>query len=433
MGRVWLGRDEMLRRDVAVKELVPPPGLTVAARDELRERSMREARAIARIDQANVVRIFDVVHDGGEPWIVMEFVPSRSLDDLLAEDGPLPPRRVARIGVAVLAALRAAHRVGITHRDVKPANILLGEDGRVVLTDFGVAAHADDPSMTQTGVVLGSPEYVAPERATDGVGGPAADLWSLGATLYTAVEGQAPFRRSTSMATLVALATEEPAPANRAGPLTGALDGLLRKDVRRRIDGAEAARRLSAAAGGGKAFPSLVTVRWWLRSRSRRHRGWLLVGASALLLLAALVAPAMLLGRTGEHLPGTGGQPGRHIVHTASGRCVDVPGADPETKSPVRLWRCTGGPGTRFTFPTDGTVRVLGRCLEPGSPALGSGLRIAACNGTDAQLFTVTQEGALIHRSTSRCIEPATKEAGEGTWLRTWDCAGTPAQRWHLD
>jgi hypothetical protein len=433
MGRVWLGRDETLRRDVAVKELLPPPGLTDEARDDLRERSMREARAIARIDQANVVRIFDVVHDGGEPWIVMEFVPSRSLDEILATDGPLSPRRVARIGAAVLAALRAAHDAGITHRDVKPANILLGQDGRVVLTDFGVAAHADDPSMTQTGVVLGSPEYVAPERATDGIGGPAADLWSLGATLYAAVEGQAPFRRSTSMATLVALATEEPAPATNAGPLAGALDGLLRKDVRRRIDGAEAARRLSAAAGGRKGL-DLGTFRWWLRSRLRKHRWRLVGGLAALLMLAAFVVP--LLDRSDPPplaVGQAGAVPGRQLVHQATGRCVDVPGGDPGTKSPVRLWDCTGGPGQRLTLPTDGTLRVLGRCLEAGSPALGSGLRLAECTGAEAQLFTLTPDSALTHKATGRCVEPATKDAEPGTWLRMWDCSGAPTQRWHLD
>ncbi|MFF3867486.1 protein kinase [Micromonospora sp. NPDC001898] len=247
MGRVWLARDETLRRDVAIKELVPPPGLTDDERREMRERSMREARAIARLDQSNVVRIFDVLHADGEPWIVMEFVPSRSLHAVLAENGPLTPTQVARIGLAVLAALRAAHRAGLLHRDVKPANVLLADDGRVVLTDFGLATAPDDPSMTRTGIVLGSPSYLPPERLTDGMPGPAADLWSLGATLYAAVEGRPPYARSSAIATLTAIATDPPTPPQRAGALTPALEGLLRKDPSRRIDAEEAERLLRQA------------------------------------------------------------------------------------------------------------------------------------------------------------------------------------------
>src|SRR4051812_12948404 len=183
MGRVWLARDEVLHRYVAIKELVTPPGLSSDRQREMRERSIREARSIARLNHTNVVRIFDVLHADGQPRIVMEFVPSRSLQQVLAEDGPLAPAEAARIGLAVLAALRAAHRAGLLHRDVKPANVLLAEDGRVVLTDFGLAMASDDPSMTQTGAIVGSPSYLAPERAIDGAVGPAADLWSLGATL----------------------------------------------------------------------------------------------------------------------------------------------------------------------------------------------------------------------------------------------------------
>jgi serine/threonine protein kinase len=176
MGRVWLAHDEMLRRDVAVKELVPSPSLSNADQRERYERAMREARAIARLDHPNVVRILDVLHVDGEPWIVMEFVASRSLQQVLVEDGPVPPVQAARIGLAVLAALRAAHQAGLLHRDVKPANVLLAEDGRVVLTDFGLATAPEDPSMTQTGIVVGSPEYLSPGRAVAGAAGPAADL-----------------------------------------------------------------------------------------------------------------------------------------------------------------------------------------------------------------------------------------------------------------
>ncbi|MEV4627930.1 serine/threonine protein kinase [Micromonospora sp. NPDC049523] len=247
MGRVWQARDEMLERDVAIKELVPPPGLTDDERREMRERSLREARAIARLDQVNVVRIFDVLIADEDPWIVMELVPSRSLHEVLRTEGAMPPPRVAHIGLGVLAALRAAHRAGLLHRDVKPANVLLAEDGRVVLTDFGLATVPGDPHVTRTGMVLGSPAYLAPERATDGIVGPAADLWSLGATLYSAVEGRTPYNRSTAIATLAALATELPPPPQRAGLLTALLEGLLRRDPEQRLGAEEADRLLRRA------------------------------------------------------------------------------------------------------------------------------------------------------------------------------------------
>ncbi|HEU4422853.1 MAG TPA: serine/threonine-protein kinase [Pilimelia sp.] len=249
MGRVWRARDELLHRDVAIKELVPPIGLTADERQEMRERTLREARAIARLSHPNVVRIFDILRTDGDPWIVMEYVPSRSLQDVLANDGPLPPKRVAEIGLGMLAALRAAHRAGMVHRDVKPGNVLLGDDGRVVLTDFGLATIPGDPVVTRTGLVLGSPAYIAPERAHDGTAEPAADMWSLGATLYAAVEGQSPYARPSAIATLAALATEPPAPARHGGPLKPLFNGLLRKDPAQRIGADEAERLLLRAAG----------------------------------------------------------------------------------------------------------------------------------------------------------------------------------------
>ncbi|TDC26092.1 serine/threonine protein kinase, partial [Micromonospora sp. 15K316] len=247
MGRVWQALDEMLQRDVALKELVAPPGLSDDELHEMRERSMREARAVARLGHVNVVRVFDVLLTDGDPWIVMELVPSRTLQQVLEAEGPMPPARAARIGLAVLSALRAAHEAGILHRDVKPANVLLADDGRVVLTDFGLATLPGDSRMTRTGMVLGSPAYLAPERVTDGVVGPAADLWSLGATLYSAVEGRTPYSRSTPIATLAALATEAPPPPRQAGTLTELLDGLLRRDPQARISAEEADRLLVRA------------------------------------------------------------------------------------------------------------------------------------------------------------------------------------------
>ncbi|MEV4845606.1 serine/threonine-protein kinase [Micromonospora matsumotoense] len=249
MGRVWKARDEVLHRDVAIKELVPPPSLTDDERREMRERSLREARAIARLNHVNVVRIFDVLRTDGDPWIVMEYVASRSLQDTLAEDGPVTPARAVEIGLGVLGALKSAHKAGVMHRDVKPGNVLLGTDGRVVLTDFGLATIPGDPNVTRTGMVLGSPAYIAPERARDGTAGPEADLWSLGATLYAAVEGKSPYARPSAIGTLAALATEPLPPAKNAGPLKPVLIGLLRKDPTERITAEVAERMLRRAAG----------------------------------------------------------------------------------------------------------------------------------------------------------------------------------------
>ncbi|NJC11340.1 tRNA A-37 threonylcarbamoyl transferase component Bud32 [Micromonospora profundi] len=249
MGRVWLARDEMLHRDVAVKEVVPPSWLAEPDRAELRFRTLREARTAARLNHPNVVRIYDVVHDRDSPWIVMEYVPSRSVQQILSAEGPLSPQRTARIGLAVLAALRAAHTAGVLHRDVKPHNVLVADDGRVVLTDFGLATFdGGDGTMTGPGTVLGSPQFVAPERAREGVSDPRTDLWSLGATLYATVEGQSPYARSSAMATLSALAVEPPDPMRRAGPLRPVLTGLLQRDPWRRLTAAEAEPLLRAAA-----------------------------------------------------------------------------------------------------------------------------------------------------------------------------------------
>ncbi|MFI5836802.1 protein kinase [Micromonospora sp. NPDC051300] len=249
MGQVWRARDEELQREVAVKQVLPPNWLAESERDELRARTLREARTAARLNHPNVVRVYDVVRVNGDPWLIMEYVPSRSLQEIIETDGPLPPRRAAEIGVAVHAALRAAHRAGVLHRDVKPANVLLALDGRVLLTDFGLAVfEGGDGAMTRPGLVLGSPQYVAPERAAESVSSVEADLWSLGATLHAAVEGRSPYARSTAMATLAALASQPPDPAPHAGPLMPVLVGLLRRDPRNRLGHDDIARLLAGAA-----------------------------------------------------------------------------------------------------------------------------------------------------------------------------------------
>ncbi|MFC8846068.1 MULTISPECIES: protein kinase [unclassified Micromonospora] len=236
MGTVWRATDTLLRRDVAVKEVVLPPGLAPSDRDAMYERTLREARAAAAIQHPAVVQVYDVVTEGGRPWIVMELLDARSLADMVIEDGPVAPRAVAKIGIALLGALEVAHAIGVLHRDVKPANVLICTDGRCVLTDFGVAKLPTDVQLTTPGMVLGSPHFISPERAMGQEFGPPSDLFSLGVTLYTAVEGRPPFDRGDPIETMHAVVEDPPATPQRSGPLTRVLMGLLEKNPARRLD-----------------------------------------------------------------------------------------------------------------------------------------------------------------------------------------------------
>jgi serine/threonine protein kinase len=243
MGTVWHARDEALGRDVAVKEVILPHGFSDEEREIQHKRTFREARTAARLSHPGVVTVFDVVEEDGRPWIVMELILARSLEQMIKQDGPLPPRRAAEIGRQMLSALMAAHEAGILHRDVKPSNVLVidGRFIRAVLTDFGIARAQSDATLTQTGMLIGSPAYIAPERARGRQAVPASDLWSLGATLFAAVEGRSPFERPEAMASLVAVLTEEAPPAPHAGPLASVIAGLLRKDPATRLTAGEAA------------------------------------------------------------------------------------------------------------------------------------------------------------------------------------------------
>jgi hypothetical protein len=307
MGKVWLARDTTLDRDVAIKEIVLPAELAGADRDEVQDRTLREARAAARLNHANVARVYDAFQMDGRTWIVMEHVPSRSLQEAIDADGPMAPDRVARIGLEVLAALAAAHGAGVTHRDVKPANVLLGDDGRVVLTDFGVATiEGDGITTTRTDQVVGSPQYMAPERATSGAKLPASDLWSLGATLYAAVEGRPPYQRPSAVGTLTALVADEPDPMVLAGSLQPVLEGLLRKDPAERID-ADETRRLLKKAGRGRVA-GIATTAVDIQLPARR-RPLLLVVAVVVLLVAGLATWLVLRPDGGGAKPVAAGEP----------------------------------------------------------------------------------------------------------------------------
>ena len=319
MGVVWRARDELLGRDVAVKELSWPPDLTDQERETASRRSVREARTAARLTHPNIIRIFDIVEeDDGPPWIVMELLPYRSLREVVEEDGPLAPARAAQIGLGILAALRAAHAEGIVHRDVTPANILVGPDERAVLTDFGIARAVGSPTLTNAGTVVGSPSYIAPERARGAPSGTAGDLWGLGASLYAAVEGHPPFERPHALATLTAVVADEPEQASHAGPLWPLISALLRKDPDARPDEAaterllravapDAAARVTAAVPRSRASVPpgpAATVRppaALAASRRGRSRGAL----AAVAVLAALAAAAVVaaLALTGLNSP----------------------------------------------------------------------------------------------------------------------------------
>ncbi|MEQ4721986.1 serine/threonine-protein kinase [Nonomuraea sp. B19D2] len=293
MGTVWRATDELLQQEVAVKEVKLPPDLDEASRTELTERTLREARAAARLrSHPSIVTVHDVVLDGGRPWIVMELVRGRSLEQAVRDDGPLPPRQVAGIGLRVLDALMAAHASGVLHRDVKPANVMLTDDGRVLLTDFGIATIAGDSALTQSGFLTGSPGYIAPERLRGETDGPAADLWSLGATLFTAVEGGPPFAGPNTAAVLAAVLMQEPAPFRLAGPLAPVLAVILGKDPERRCLPDEVARSLEAISRGGTATAPALRRKPPKPARSpQRTRIKIAVGAvlAVVLLVAATV------------------------------------------------------------------------------------------------------------------------------------------------
>jgi hypothetical protein len=251
MGVVWRATDTLLAREVAVKEVDLPRGLDADQRTAMRARVSREARAAARLSHPGVVTVYDIAQDGGRDYIVMELVAAPTLDDVVRGHGPLTPERAATVGLGLLATLEAAHRAGIVHRDLKPKNVMVREDGTTKLTDFGIASVQGDPRLTATGLVVGSPAYMAPEQVEGAAVGPAADLWALGATLWFAVEGEPPFGGG-EFQTLNAIVSGEPRRPRRLGQLAPVLDRLLAKDPARRPTPEELRPLLQRVAGGGR-------------------------------------------------------------------------------------------------------------------------------------------------------------------------------------
>lgn len=256
MGVVWRAVDVRLERSVAIKQILPQPGVSEAERDNMRQRAMREAKNAARFQHPNAIVVFDVAEHGGDPCLVMEYLDGPSLSAVLSEQGTLPVGQVARIGEQVAAALVAAHRAGIVHRDVKPGNILIDETGTAKITDFGISRAAGDMTLTQTGLIGGTPAYLAPELARGADPVPSSDVFALGATLYQAIEGQTPYGNTTNqLALLYAAANGQVNPPTQAGPATALLMSLLRSEASERPSMAEARERLAALATGEPAAP----------------------------------------------------------------------------------------------------------------------------------------------------------------------------------
>ncbi|MEU5262635.1 serine/threonine-protein kinase [Amycolatopsis sp. NPDC021455] len=343
MGVVWRAQDQVIGRPVAVKELRLPDAESAAV---FSERALREVRTGGRLNDPAIVTVYDVVTDGGSTFIVMELVEAPSLADLVRQRGPMPAPQAAQLGERVLTALQAAHAAGIVHRDVKPANILVAPDGRVKLTDFGIAHAVDDPRLTTSGMIVGSPAFMAPERVEGREALPASDLWSLGATLFFAVEGTIPFERATTAATLHAIMTEIPYLTRGQGPLAAVILGLLVANPDARLSAAQAQNLLTTAQGmrptppGGTAM--LLPSGGPAPAPAKNHRA-LWVTAAAVLVAGALVGGFF------------------------AGKAVGGPDADPQ-----KLPAATFGIGGQMRVDVSGGYRCFNASVQDGGVMSGA-------------------------------------------------------------
>jgi eukaryotic-like serine/threonine-protein kinase len=425
MGVVWRAVDEVLGREVAVKELRTYTDADGPELADLRLRMQREARAAARVRHPGVVAVHDVAEVDGRPLIVMELVDGPSLDAVLRKRGPLDPREAAGIGAKVMDALAAAHEAGVLHRDVKPGNILLDRSGRVLLTDFGIAT-MDDPgdgsatNLTRTGHLVGSLDYMAPERAQGADPGPASDVWGLGATLYAAVEGASPFRRTSTFSTLTAIVGEPLPESRRAGPLGPVLQRLLDKRPEARPGAGEARALLQAVADGAGADSPTTTLRSTAGSTSTAGSAG---QAEATPDVPAAAVPSAGLGPTDPTRPtatqGAGQDQGPGEHETAGTAQPTAPaaaaepgtpgpgtpgpaGADGQAGAPAPWWVAsasqTGGPGQ--PGPSEhGSGAFVAAPGQPGSPAHGHG-----ASGPHDPLATAPMPTAPRPRRTGRAL-----------------------------
>jgi eukaryotic-like serine/threonine-protein kinase len=360
MGIVWRGRDELLARDVAVKEVQITAHASPSDAEATYQRTLREARTAARLKHPSVVTVYDVVEEDGSLWIIMELVEARSLDRIITEDGPLPPLEAAELGSSLVSALATAHAAGVLHRDVKPSNVLLTQDGKAVLTDFGIATFAEDPSMTQAGLVVGTPGFTAPERVRGDIATPASDLWSVGATLYAAVEGRGPFDRIGGSTIITAGVAMEDAPrAPSAGPLGPVIDALLSRDPGSRPDAATAARLLSDAATAARTGARRLGDGWLAAEASTAASS----GAGAVE-AAAVGAGAVGAGAVGAGAVGAGAAEGAAAGNSVAADPAAAAAAD--VAGPAVAAAAAGGGGSPASAPRSAAAGHYAPAAVPG-------------------------------------------------------------------
>jgi tRNA A-37 threonylcarbamoyl transferase component Bud32 len=463
MGVVWRAHDEMLDRDVAVKEVRLPDRFTRGERRLLCRRLIEEARATAALRHPGVVDVHDVVIEDGRPWIVMELLRARSLQEEIVENGPVRVERAARIGQCVLSVLNAVHEAGILHRDVKPSNVLLCDDGRILLTDFGLAVHMDrmrEPEETIVAGIEGSPAYLPPERIRGEPGVRESDLWSLGATLYTAVEGRSPFLRRHALASMLAVLLGDYAPPIRAGRLTPIIENLLRQDPQDRLKAVDAARMLAdaeadaaGAATGRAAQGSRAVWRSTARGRvdvpsgpwSRRLRTVVCLGtvAAAAVVLGAWSMRWNSVGTSEAlaRLPVVGGEPAVITYREA----VESAGKDEGANTSEGSERAGGSVGYAVDVPREWRRERRGVHVQWTDPSTGRTLRITPIagdplTGLRAAERTAKTSGrypgyrllrleALPAGEQSALTRPAGKGMATAEWEFTW---GTSGRRTHV-
>ncbi|WP_169513808.1 serine/threonine-protein kinase [Actinomadura flavalba] len=416
MGTVWRARDEVLEREVAVKEVRLPHGLPDGERRLLCRRLIAEAKATAALNHPGVVAVHDVIVEDERPWIVMEFVRARSLHEVIVLDGPLEPRRAAEIGLDVLGVLTAAHEAGILHRDVKPSNILICDDGRVLLTDFGLATHmADDTEIEDTLVagIEGSPAYLAPERVRGEAGDECSDLWSFGATLYAMVEGVSPFARSHALASMLAVLLDEQEPPEHAGPLAPVIGALLTPEPDDR-PGKQAVRQLlTDVATAPEPAPE---VPWQQRLASEFAGRLPRTGAMAS--VAVLAVAVVVLGAWSARWNSVGQS------DAAAVKAVQA--------SATKSITYREAAGYTVDVPTDWTRAERGGGVQWNDPSSGTALRITPAQGDAIGGLRAAEAATAKERPAFRTLrlEPVPGDDRDvAEWEYTW--RGADGVTWH--
>ncbi|WP_207757315.1 serine/threonine-protein kinase [Nonomuraea cypriaca] len=439
MGVVWEGQDTLLNRQVAIKEVLLPEGASPGDQERQLLRTAREARTAAKLNHPSVVAIYDVVEENGRPWVVMELLPHPSVEQVVLSSGALPVREAADVGRQVLSALKAAHEAGILHRDVKPSNILMTDDGRAVLTDFGIATAEGDPSLTSTGMVTGSPSFLAPERVRATDAGPASDLWSLGATLYACMVGRSPFERGDPMATLNALLTEEPDYRRIPPIMHPVLRGLLRKEPEERVDAEEADRLLAAIAAARPAHADRDVPHG--KPRGGKGRALLAAGAAAVLVIAGGTVAYFRLAAPAEGSPRAAARPAAATAPLTTS-ASPTPSATPTpTPTPsvtravpaVRAWKSRDGWSIMRPIGWKGTLgdSYAEWTRRDGNAHLGVQALYATIDPNQVMrdsAETLKQEAEKVANRSRRTVTHQGVRAVE--WEVSWTSGQTPGQPW---